>query len=80
MCEFGEAIDAKCNTRSYDPATYNSTSVDGTAKMIKCDYEQGLGKCKYSNSVDGTVSTQPCTCALNKEGTSWCPVAPGNGI
>ena len=78
LCKSGEAFNNVCNRRWYDPATYNSSAVDKTSKMIKCDWNSGEGKCWYKFSADNNTYSQDCSCALNKNGDSYCPVAPGN--
>ena len=48
-------------------------TVDSTAKLAKCDYSK-QDKCKYLDN-NNVTSTRDCGCALNDEGSSWCPAS-----
>ena len=51
-------------------------TVDSSAKLVKCDFANSI-KCNYTNS-DNSIFQRDCGCALNVDGSSWCPATYGD--
>jgi len=51
---------------------------NNSSRLVPCN--NNGGKCKYVNTVDQSPFELDCECALNEDGTSWCPAAQANSI
>jgi hypothetical protein len=72
LCKSGFQRNGVCNEVRYGA----NMTEDSTAKLVKCDYASDA-KCRYLNTDNSTVEIS-CECALNEDGSSWCPAAQFN--
>jgi hypothetical protein len=49
-------------------------TVDSKSSLVSCNYAADQA-CNYTNT-DNSNTTMPCDCAMNEDGSSWCPAAP----